>query len=71
MNKLELTGDVPDGRDADESIGVVIARTKLLLSLTLTLVGETTALDLARTEAVTLGPHGWSNPHRADDEPTE
>ena len=74
VNTVELAGDVPDDGDTGESVGVVIARAEVLLSLASFLVDEITALDLARTDAVTLGLSGWvlfRNPFRPDDAPTE
>ena len=74
VNTVELAGDVPDDGDTGESVGVVIARAEVLLSLASMLVDEVTALDLARTDAVTLGLSGWvvsRNPFRPDDAPTE
>lgn len=58
VNKVEVTGDVLAGGDTDEPVGVAITRTEVLLTSTLALVGEFTALDLAAADAVTLGPHG-------------
>jgi hypothetical protein len=74
VNKVDLTGDASDDGDVGESVGVVIARTEVLLSLTSTPVGEITALDLAQTDAVTVVLCGWvplRNPHWTDDEPAE
>jgi hypothetical protein len=74
LNKVELTGDVSDEGGTGEPVGVVIVRSEVLLSLTSTPVGETTALDLARTDAGTLGVSGWvpfRNPLRPDDGRTE
>lgn len=47
VNAVELAGSVPDNGDTGETVGVVIVRAEVFLSLTSTLVGEITALDLA------------------------
>lgn len=73
MNKVELTGDVPDDGDG-EPVGIVIARIEVLLSLKSPPVGEINALDLARTDAMTLGVSGWvafRDPPCPDAVPTE
>ena len=74
MNIVELAGDVPEDGVTGTLVGVVIARTEVLLSLPLILAGEIIALDLARTDAVSLGLSRWipfRNPLRTNDEPTE
>ncbi len=58
VNTVELAGDVPGDGDIGETVGVVIVRAEVFLSLTSTQVGEITALDLARADAVTLGVSG-------------
>ncbi len=74
VNTVALAGDVPDDGGTGETNDVVIVWAEMLLSLTSILVGEITALDLARTDAVTLGVSGWvvfRNPFRPDDAATE
>lgn len=74
VNTVELGGDVPDDGGTGETVGVVILRAEVFLSLASVLIDEITALDLARTDAVTLGVSGWVvflNPFRPDDAPAE
>lgn len=55
VKAVELLGDVPDDGDTVGSVGVAIARTEVLLSLTSTLVDDIVALDLVWPDAVMLG----------------
>ena len=74
VNTVELGDDVPDDGGTGKTVCVVILRAEVFLSLASVLVDETTALDLARTDAVTLGSSGWVvflNPFRPDDAPAE
>jgi hypothetical protein len=66
VNIIELAGNIPDDGDTGESVGIAIARAEVLLSLTSILVGEITALDLARTDALTLGVNASLSPDAPD-----
>jgi len=58
VNTVELAGDVPDDGGTGETVGVVILRAEVFLSLAPVLIDEITALDLARTDTVMLGVSG-------------
>ena len=54
MNKVELTGDIPDNRNG-KPVSIVITRIEVPLSLIFLPIGEINALNLARIDTITLG----------------